>query len=247
MSLFGNLTNDGLEKTEDRIGGFAPLETNIYETTIKAAYAGKSSGGADSVTLILEADGREYTETIYVSNKKGENFFLNKNDKTKKIGLPGFTVAEHICMVSCEKLLSQMEGEEKVVNVWDNDQKKQVPKSVPMMTELLGKKVYLGIVQQLENKNEKQGDEYVPTAEVRTTNFIDKVFHHPSKLTVPEAEAGATEPDFFDKWKTRNEGQTRDKRSIKDGDAGQSGRPGGNKGAPAAGASSAPKKSLFVN
>ena len=35
MSVFGNLTNDGLEETNDRLGGFNVRDTNAYEATIK--------------------------------------------------------------------------------------------------------------------------------------------------------------------------------------------------------------------
>jgi hypothetical protein len=250
MSLFGNLTNEGLEQSEDRIGGFSLFDTDAYLCTIKAAYAGQSTGGAQSLTLVVDADGKEYSETLYVTNRKGENFFLNKDDKTKKIGLPGFTIADHICLVTCEKHLNEMTGEEKVMNVYDPAAGRQMPKNVPMVVELIGKQLYLGIVKNLENKNEKQGDEYVPTAETRETNNIEKVFHFPTKLTVPEVENEKTEAEFFDAWVNKNKGQVRDKRKIKDGDnsAGQSGRPGGrpSSAAPTAGAAAAgPKKSLF--
>lgn len=244
MGLFSNLGTEGLEATEDRLGGFAPLSTDAYEASIKAAYAGQSSGGAHSVTLIADAGGREYRETIYITNKKGENYFLNKNDKTKKVPLPGFTTINDICLVTVESPLSEMETEEKVVNVWDNEAKKELPKSVQMLTALIGQKVGLGIVEQLVNKNEKDGSgTYVPTAETRVENFVDKVFHYPSNMTVVEATNGATAPAFHEAWVAKNKGVQRDRREIKDGaGGGSSGRPA--VGAPAAG-TAAPKASLF--
>lgn len=243
MGLFSNLGTEGLEATEDRLGGFSPLNSAAYEATIKAAYAGQSQGGAHSVTLIADAGGREYRETVYITNKKGENFFLNKNDKTKKVPLPGFTTINDICLVTVETPLSEMETEDKVINVWDNDAKKETPKSVPMLTSLIGQKVGLGIIEQLVNKNEKDGSgTYVPTAETRVENFIDKVFHYPTNMTVVEATNGATEPKFHEAWVAKNTGVQRDRREIKDGSAGSNGRPAA--GAPAAG-SAAPKTSLF--
>ena len=44
------------------------------------------------------------------------------------------------------------------------------------------------------------------------------------KLTVAEARNGAEEAKFWDAWESKNKGQTRDKREIKDG-AGDGGRP----------------------
>jgi hypothetical protein len=248
MSRFGNLTTEGLEETQDRVGGFSPLETDAYTGTIKVAYAGQSQGGAHNVTLIVDIDGREYRETVYVTNKKGENFFLNQNDKTKKVPLPGFTVIDDICLVTTDKPLAEQRDEEKIVNIYDFEAKREVPTSVPVLVDLLGKTVTLGIVKQLENKSEKQGDQYVPIADTREINFIDKVFHHPTGITTVEARNGIQEPKFLEAWTTRNKGNTRDKRTIKDGEAGTAGRPGRPGGAPqaapAAGAQPA-RKSLF--
>lgn len=248
MSLFGNLKSDGLEQTQDRLGGgYQPKETDIYTGKIKALYAGKSAGGAQSVSLILSlADGSEYRETFWITNKKGENFFLNKDDKTKKVPLPGFTIVDDLCLVTTGKPLSEQETEEKTIKLYDSEAKKELPKAVPMLVEALGLEVSLGIVKVLENKNEKQGDEYVPTAETRELNATDKVFHTETRMTVVEAREGAEVAKFWDSWLERNKGNTRDKRTIKDGQAGTAGAPkaaGASAAAPAAGG--APRKSLF--
>lgn len=248
MSLFGNLKSDGLEQTQDRLGGgYQPKETDIYTGKIKALYAGKSAGGAQSVSLILSlADGSEYRETFWITNKKGENFFLNKDDKTKKVPLPGFTIVDDLCLVTTGKPLAEQDTEEKTIKLYDSEAKKELPKAVPMLVEALGLEVSLGIVKVLENKNEKQGDEYVPTAETRELNATDKVFHTETRMTVVEAREGAESAKFWDSWLERNKGNTRDKRTIKDGQAGTAGAPkaaSASASAPAAGG--APRKSLF--
>lgn len=219
MGLFDNLKSDGLEESQDRLGGFRPFETDIYTGKIKAMYATKSSGGAMGIQVIAEFDGKEYREELWVTNKKGENFFLNKDDKTKKVPLPGFTVADDICLIACGKPLSAMATEERTVKVYDYEAKKELPKGVDMLTEAIGATISLGIVKSLVNKNEKRGDEYVPTAETRDENNIDKVFHPEQKLTVAEARAGS-EAKFWDSWLERNKGNTRDKRTVKEGAAG---------------------------
>lgn len=245
MALFKNLTNDGLEKSEDRLGGgFAAKESDIYHGKIKFAYATKSSGGAMGIVLsVALADNTEYRETLWITNKKGENFFLNKQDPTKKVPLPGFTVVDDICLVACEKPLSDMDSEEKTINVYDFEAKRELPKSVDMLVELIGKDVALAIVKETVNKqakNEATG-EYEPTNETREQNVITKVFEPNSKFTVAEAREGADAPAFYDAWLERNKGKTID-RTAKTGSA--SGAPGQ---APAANASAgaAPKKSLF--
>ena len=228
MSIFGNLTNDGLEETTDRLGGFQIRATDIYPATIKAAYAGQSAGGARNVTIVVELPDGEYSETIYVTNKKGENWFLNQNDKSKKVPLPGFTTIDDICLVTTGKSLAEQDTEEKVVKIYDFDERKELPKAVPMLVDLIGQTLFLGIVQQTVDKNQKNEStgEYEPTGETRDENVIEKVFHDPSKMTVVEARQGATEPVFFEKWLSKNKGNIRNKAKEADGKGAQSGRPG---------------------
>lgn len=245
MGMFNNLKTEGLEKAEDRLGGYSALESDVYTGTVKLAYAGKSTGGAMNVNLVLDLDGQEYRETIYVTNKQGENFFLNKQDTSKKVPLPGFTIINDLCLVTTNKPLAEQATEEKQVMIYDYDQKKELPQAAEVLVDLIGKPVAVGILATLENKGVKQGDgSYADGPEERTVNNIDKVFHEPSKVTVVEATAGATEGAFINGWLERNKGKTRDKRTIKDGQAGTAGRPGASGGgAPQAGGGE--RKSLF--
>jgi hypothetical protein len=226
MGLFNNLTSDGLEESKDVLGGGYIIDTDIYTGKIKFAYAGKSSAGAQSITYGFDFNGREY----------GENFYTKDG---KKMPLPGFTLADEICLLTVEKPLSQMTTEEKVLKIYDPEQKKEVPQSVQVLTELTDQEISLAIFKNLENKSEKQGDgSYKATAETRDTNSIEKAFHTGTKMTFPEARAGQ-EATFWDKWLEKNKGNVRDRREVKDGQAGNAGAP------PKAGDAPAPKKSLF--
>lgn len=247
MSMFKNLTTAGLEQAEDRIGGGGVLETGIYTGKIKVAYAGKSVGGAQSITLILDLAGREYRETIYITNKAGENFFLNKSDPTKKVPLPGFTLIDHICLLTTEEPLSEQDVEEKVVKIYNFDERKEVPTNVPVLVDLIGKEVSVAIVKELVNKNAKNSSgDYAPTAETREQNVIDKAFHPESKLTVVEALNGDEEGAFWDVWLEKNKGKTKDKRTIReDGAAGSSGGRPTRQPTPPSGETPAPRKNLF--
>lgn len=244
MSKFANLKSDGLEEAEDRLGGSFTFETDVYEATIKVAYAGQSAGGALNVTVLADINGKEFRETIYVTNKAGQNFFLNKQDNTKKVPLPGFTTIEHLCLVATGNTLADQPTEEKMVKIWDYDEKKELPKSVDVLVDLIGQKVALGLVKQTVDINEKNGNgEYVPSGKTRDENTIDKVFDIDTKLTVIEAVNGSTTGTFQESWLSKNKGVTRDKTNkAAAGQTGQNGRPGG--GAPQA--SSKPAgKSLF--
>lgn len=254
MGLFGNLGTEGLEEKEDRVGGGSfSRETDIYELNIKVAYAGKSDGGARFVAFVFaDNDGKEYRETFYVTSKAGLNYYMAKDKDGKETGkkraLPGFDAVNDICLVTTDKELSQQTDEEKTVKIWDADAKAELPKSVPVLVELLGKKVYLAIYKRLENKSTLVNGSYVPNADTRDTNTTEKVMHFPTKMTVREATSGAAEAVFHDSWLEAHKGKVQDKRTIKDGEAGQSGRPGRAAGAPPASggaAGAAPRKSLF--
>lgn len=236
MGLFDNLkTTDDMEATEDRLGGgFSPLDTDVYTGKIKLAYAGQSSRGARNVTLILvggDFGDREYRETIYITNVKGENFYLKEG---KKYQLPGFILLNHLAQVTVGKELHELVGEDKQVNIYDPEQKKELPKAVPVLVELLGQEASFAIQKSLENKTEKnaQGG-YDAINETRDTNNIEKVFHTASKMTVHEAQAkqkdATVEAEFWDKWVERNKGKTRDKTSkdARPASAGNNGRPAG--------------------
>lgn len=240
MSLFKNLTSDNLEQTEDRLGGSYLHEAGIHIAKIKSAYAGKSAKGAMFIGLSVDINGKEFREDIYITNRNGENFFLNKTDTTKKVPLPGFTIIDDICLIATGKPLSEQDTEEKVIKAYDADAGKEVNKSVDMLVDLLGQEVALGILKVLENKTKKEGDEYVVTDEERTYNTIDKVFHPTQKITVNEARNGQTEAMFWTAWADRNTGQVRDKRAKKAGE-----RPARNGGSASSSDNKPATKSLF--
>lgn len=243
MSLFKNLTTEDLEESEDRLGGFSPVPSKIYEAVIKSFYAITSEKGASGIVLIFDIPElkREYRETIYITNRQGENFFKDKTSG-KKMPLPGFTTVNDLCLIANEQELHEIETEEKVVMAWDSAAKSEKQTKVPMATELIGKTVALGILEILENKSEKneRTGKYDPTAEERKTNVIDKIFHPEEKVTVAEARKGE-EPKFWDAWTKKNEGQVIDKRKFGKGAKGSDAS-----GPPAAGGSDASTgKSLF--
>lgn len=245
MGLFQNLNTEGHEERTERAGGgFQKLDTDTYAGKIKVAYAGQSEKGARNVTFQMVFDGKDYSETIYVTNKKGETFFEKDG---KKVTLPGFNTVDDICQIVTGKPLAEQDTEEKTLKIYDFDAKAEVPKAVHVLSGLTDADILVAIEKILENKSSGAPD-YTPIADTREVNNIAAVFHPEFKLTVLEAKRGVEEPEFINTWLTRNKGQTRDKRTIKDGQGGQSGRPGKAAGGPPqASGSSEPKKSLFGN
>jgi hypothetical protein len=239
MKIFGNLTTEGAEKVEDRLGGsgFSVFDSDVYELTIKALYVGKATqSDARSVTIMGDIDGKEYRETFWVTDKAGNNTYADKKDPKKKHLMPGFIMANDICYMTTEMPLAEQEPEDKVLELYDFEQKANVPTNVPVIVEATGKKVIVAIQRQTVFKQKKGPDgKYYDTAEKRDENTIAKVFHIETQQTLTEAMEGIEGGVFMTKWVEKNKGQTYDRTAGKTpggANAGQAGRPGAGAGAP---------------
>ena len=211
MSIFSNLSNDNLEQQQDNLGGYSALESGTYDAKIITAYVTNSQKGAMAVNFVFDLDGREYREQLWITNSKGENFFINKKTNAK-VPLPGFTIVNDICLCTLGQDLKELDTSPRVFKIYDFDTKQEMPKEVPTIIDLMGKDITLGILKQVVDKNVKNDQgEYVPSGETREENVIDKVFHTETKMTINEAKAGLKEAVFYGKWKAKNDGQTRNK------------------------------------
>lgn len=213
-NLLAQINDSDVERAEDRVGGFRRLDSDIYIATIKTAYLGESSGGAAYVTLVCDISGQEYRETLYISNKNKEVFYYTSNNK--KAPLPGYALFKNICIVCTGKEPNKMSVEEKIIKVYNFETSQDELKSVPVVTELTGKEVALGILKELVNKRQKnsKGD-YVEIADYNETNRISAVFHPVQKKTVNEATDNK-EAAFWDEWLKANQGKVKDRRKIKE-------------------------------
>ena len=229
INPFDNLTQDGLEESGDFLGSGGPMESGVYDATIKMAYSGASPKGAKFVAVHLDIDGREHRETIYVTNRAGENFYTRDG---KKVPLPGFTTANDLALLSTGQALSNQDFEEKVIKLYDFNSRQEVPTKVPAITSMIGKTVKVGLLKVRENKNKlnEQTNQYEPTEEERVFNSIDKVFHAESGKTVSEFTAKMDEASFLPKWSDKWTGQLRDKYKKVEGGSSGTGMPGASSG-----------------
>ncbi len=216
--MFDTLKTDATIKTDgDNLGGNkqAPFESGLYDFTVKLAYGSLSAGKAKALNLLLETDnGKELSKQLWLTSGEAKgclNYFIDKTGNKKY--MPGFEMANHLCLMTLGKELSKVKTENKTIMLYDFTQRKEVPTDVQMITELLGKKITAGVIKQTVNKRVKDpgSGEYVSITETRDENEIDKFFHFPSGLTVTEAEAKMTEPKFKQEWKKKWEGVTKDK------------------------------------
>ena len=180
----------------DNLGGFTLFDSDIYLATVKTAYAKPANSGALGIGLVLDINGKEYRETMYVTNKSGENFYKTKDGKKVATDKP---------------LCQQSEGTKKIA-LYNAELKKEVPTDVTELSDLAGKQVYVAILKKTENKRvfNTNTNSYDLSEETRDVNAIDGFMHNPTKLTKFEAEHGKTEPEFFNKWLEKNKGKVRD-------------------------------------
>lgn len=247
MGMFKNFSNEGLEESGDTLGGgFEPLSTALYDAKIKLAYVGNAaSSKAMSITFHADINSKEYRETVWISNRNGENFYADKQDAQKKHPLPGYTLVDDLCMFITETPLSDQVTEEKTIKLYSFDEKKDIPTKVQVLTGLLGGEVKLGILRQIVDKQKKNPSSgaYENTGETRTENVTDKVFHPETGRTLNEYRHEIETPEFLEAWDKKNTGNDRNKAKgvAAGGNTGLAGtgKPGG------LGGGSSAKTSLF--
>lgn len=206
-NLAANKTTD-IKGEQDRLAGSAVPETDAYPGTITLAYSTKASSGALGVVIHFKTDdGRNMSSTQYITSgtKKGGMPYYEKDGV--KTFLPGYLLIDSLCQLTCGKSVTDMDEEEKTFNIWNGEQKKEVPTKVQAIVELFGKKAVFGMVKTISNKHVNGND----TNEKRESAELDKVFQHETGLTVVELQAKETTAQFLPKWLEANKGKTRDK------------------------------------
>lgn len=213
MSFFANATSDQSVKNEtDSLGGRV-LDTNIYLATVAMAYGVESAGGALGLALTFKTEsGDTLEETLYVTSgkEKGQKNYTER-DGVKQY-LPGYNQATALCLLTTGKELADMAAEEKQVQIYNSKEKKKVATKVQVLTELIGKKVYIAVEKQTVWKQKDDGTgKWVDTNETREKNEIVKMFSEKDKRSTSEIREKKETPEFFEAWLERWKGQTRNK------------------------------------
>ena len=224
MSLLSGLTtSNDIAAEKDSVGGGFVLDSNVYNFTIKLAFLQKAASDALSLVVHLTTeDGKDVRQQFWMTSGKEKgckNYYVDKNGD--KQYLPGFNMANSLCLLTVGKEISQMETETKVVNVYSKEASAEVPTNVEMLTELLGKQVLGGLIKQVVDKTAKDAaGNYQPTGETREENELDKLFRERDGKTTAEILAQAPEAVFIETWKKKWVGQVKDKSTKTAGTAG---------------------------
>ena len=244
MSIFANLTSDTtIADEKDSVGTtFSVLDSALYAGTITLAYTGKAASGAISLNVTIKTTtGSEVSQTLWMTSgtaKGGKNYY--EKDGVKNY-LPGFLMANSLCLLTVGKEISQLDTEEKVVNLYSYEAKAKVPTKVNMVMDLINQEIVFGLIKQTVDKNIKDANGiYVPSGETREENEFDKFFRASDRMTTAEIRAKAEEAAFAAIWEAKWAGQVRNKAKG----AGANGTAGAPKGAGAPTANK-PATSLF--
>ena len=225
MSLFGTGATNAANVEKEKDFSKRTVDTDIYGATIKMIFAGQAKSGARNVNIQLKLDnGKDYNETIYLSNKEGKNTYEKDG---KEYYLPGYLLVNNLAIMTTDKPLAELESEveTRTVKLYDFDAKKEVSTDVPAVIPMIGKKVLIAI-QEEEFEKQKMNDttkKYEGTGEVGIKNVIVKAYDPETKRTAVEMRDDK-EATQHDTWLEANKGKLK-KVEIKGAPANQKSAP----------------------
>lgn len=225
MSLASLQMDDSVNNETDFVPKRGLLESEIYTCTVKMAYMSESSGGAKTLNLSLEtADGRVVDNKVYLTSgrAKGQKNYSVSNKTGERNYLQGFNLGNSLAALSIGQPIGNVELEDKVLKIWDNDLKEEVPTTVPVFAALLGQPIVAGIKQKIVDAvtnvaAEGELAQWKPNGKVKEINEFDKFFRASDNLTTAEILAGITEGDYINTWRTNNAGKTIDESTVPSG------------------------------
>lgn len=248
MSILSNLTTDNsIANEKDSVGGGSRIvDSGVYNAKVIHAYVTKSAGGAVGMIVSLKLEsGQEVKQTFWMTSgtaKGCKNYYEDKNGD--KQYLPGFLMANSLCLLTTGQEISGLDTEQKVIPLYNAEAKSEIPTKVDMLMDLVGKDVVAAVMKQTVDKTKKNEATglYEPTGETRDENEVDKFFRARDRMTTAEIRAQAEQASFVNTWAEKWTGKVRDKTK---GDTGAS---KGTSGLPTANtaASKKPTTSLFA-
>ena len=196
-------SNVVLEEERDSVGS-GVLDSDVYLGVVELVYLDASASGAISVNISFKTNNRTVRQTVYISNRKGE--FVYRNKDKKDLPLPGYAQMDAFFTAVTGKGLSSQSLEEKVINIYNYDLKKEIPQTRKVFMDILNKPIAAGILKISEERTTKESNYTVGTGEYRNLNEFNKWFDAETGLTNVEKKAGETEAKVLENWKKANTG-----------------------------------------
>lgn len=208
-----------IEADKDVLGGGGPLSTDIYGMTCEYLYLDQTKSGAVMCYGNFKENntGRNIRFSECVMSKKSGTLKATYTDK--KTGdekpLPGYSKVFHLAQVLGLNVtdLSGLACEAKFLNLWDREQRKEVPQEKNVLTDFTGRQLQAAVYKVLETKMEDDGSGTwnVPTSEEFAKNDLVKWFSNDG-LTAEELTNGVGDVPFKDEWLKAHKGKERDNR-----------------------------------
>jgi dimeric dUTPase (all-alpha-NTP-PPase superfamily) len=239
-NIFASKKSASNDVEDDYVGGGGAIDSDIYTAKIKTAYTSKAAkSDADSFNLILEINGREVRQQIWVSNRSGGLTYKDKKTGEEK-NLPGYNLVSSLTMLVASKDLGEMDVEKLTFNLWDFEAKKEMPQAVDCFSELHGEMIQVALQRQTVDKTKLIDGKYQPTGDTRDINEIVKFFPEEKLVTISDvsrfveslggnfhdvlnardvrkaiAKMDESQSLYAPKWLSQNQGKTYDKSTGK--------------------------------
>lgn len=215
MSLKNLALGDDVERpSTDNLGGGFKASSGLYPMIVDVAYAEKTDKGSQAIHIHFKSADKnsnmKYRKTLYVTSgdEKGNlPYYLGGKNKDKKITLPDMQMFEQICKICVPDIKPEdLVEERKTIKLWNYEMKAEVPTEVDALTDLLNKKLLVGlrVVRQNKRAPKEPGSKiYVDTNEPVEFTELHRVFY-PDGFSVEEKQAGADSAEFVKTWKAKH-------------------------------------------
>lgn len=217
MPLSGLTQSDDIEVSGDRAFG-GVRESALYKDTITEAYLHTSASGARAVVMTVNSEcGSNTRHTMYFTSgtaKGGNNFYIDRSGAKRY--LPGYEILNDISQIVAGVSFPESVTDVRTVDIYNFEAEQTIPTNVQMLVDWIGKPIITGFLKQVVSVNKKDATgAYVPTADTREENELDKVFfpenHATSALKTVTEAAGNADANYINSWSKRNSGKTRDR------------------------------------
>ena len=136
------LPKDVEKQSIERVGGGFAWESGVYDAVVKMVYLNQSASEAVSWNVIIvNSEGKELRESFWIKSgkAKGNKTYFTKDGKNYP--LPGYSLANSMCIAATGEDLDacMKSSEKKTVNIYNVEQKKEVPTERPVVMGLINK------------------------------------------------------------------------------------------------------------
>lgn len=209
MSLFKK--DNSVEESQE-FAGYSVLPTNVYKAVIKQAYLRlvKGQNGVNvnmNWKLDIEDEGERSFNNIFVAKQIGSDIVYYSEKDGKRTEYPAFgALRRHLDNLLGKSVFDEGVLTQKVLPVYDYNEKKDVPMEVYSIDEVVGLTAAFGIVENHENG-------YKDPSKLVKNNTIERVWtiHEGQPYTREEIKAGLAEPKHCLSWKSIWEGKVNDR------------------------------------